>query len=133
MALNIEVSAGEFLDKLTILEIKAERIKDTAKLENVEKELKLLRETWTACGLNRQDISSLLKDLKDVNKALWDVEDRIRLKEAKQDFGAEFVELARSVYRQNDRRAAIKRELNRILGSSLVEEKSYPEYDRPET
>jgi hypothetical protein len=133
MALKIEVSAGEFLDKLTILEIKSERIKDPAKLENVDNELKLLREAWSASGLDRQDISSLLKDLRDVNTRLWEIEDRIRLLEAKQDFGEEFVRLARSVYRENDRRAEIKRELNRILGSRLVEEKSYPDYDRPAT
>ena len=133
MALKIEVSAGEFLDKMTILEIKSERIQDQTKVENVQKELGLLRDAWEASPLSRMDVSTQLKALKDVNEALWDIEDKIRRKEAVQDFSDEFVQLARSVYQTNDRRAAIKRELNGILGSDLVEEKSYPDYNPPST
>ena len=128
MALTVDVSAGEFLDKVTILEIKSERIKDQDKLRNVTKELDLLRRTWEASPLNRIDVATLVKKLKAVNERLWDIEDRIRLKEAAQAFDDEFIELARSVYRQNDERAEIKRELNRMLGSELVEEKYYPGY-----
>ena len=133
MALKIEVSAGEFLDKMTILEIKSERIQDQTKVENVQKELGLLRDAWEASPLSRMDVSTQLKALKEVNEALWDIEDKIRRKEAVQDFSDEFVQLARSVYQTNDRRAAIKRELNGILGSDLVEEKSYPDYNPPST
>jgi uncharacterized protein YukE len=133
MAMKIEVSAGEFLDKMTILEIKSERIQNPPKLENVQKELGLLRDAWEASPLSRLDVSSQLKALKEVNEALWDIEDKIRRKEAVQEFGDEFIELARSVYQTNDRRAAIKRELNGILGSELVEEKSYPDYNPPAT
>jgi len=133
MALKTEVSAGEFLDKMTILEIKSERIQDPAKVGNVQKELGFLRDAWEASPLSRTDVSSQLEDLKEVNEALWDIEDKIRRKEAVQDFGDEFIQLARSVYQTNDRRAAIKRELNSILGSDLMEEKSYPDYNPPAT
>lgn len=132
MALTIEVSAGEFLDKLTILEIKSERIRDVEKLRNVRAELKLLRAAWERSPLSRTDVSSPLEALKRVNEALWDIEEKIRLKEAAGEFDDEFVRLARSVYQTNDRRAEIKRELNRLLGSRLIEEKSYPDYDPPE-
>ena len=131
MELKVNVSAGEFLDKMTILEIKSERIKDADKLRNVDKELGLLRQTWDETPMRRVDISSLLADLKSVNERLWEVEDRIRLKEAARTFDDEFIELARSVYRFNDQRAGIKRELNRVLGSELIEEKSYPDYSPP--
>jgi hypothetical protein len=128
MLLNVQTSPGEFLDKLTILEIKAERMSDAAKLANVRRELELLRATWTASPLAARDVAGLVADLKGVNEALWEIEDRIRLKEAARAFDGEFVELARSVYRTNDRRAAIKRELNVALGSDLLEEKSYQGY-----
>jgi len=131
MALKVEVSFGEFLDKITILEIKSDKIKDPDKLHNVEKELDLLRGVWSASPVSRSDISALMKDLKRVNEALWEIEDKIRLKESVQTFDGEFVALARSVYKANDERAAIKRELNRVLGSNLVEEKSYPDYTPP--
>jgi len=128
MLLHVQTSPGEFLDKLTILEIKAERITDPAKLVNVGRELALLRETWAASPLSVRDVGELVAALRRVNEALWDVEDRLREKEAAQAFDAEFVELARSVYRSNDRRAALKRELNLRLGSELIEEKSYRAY-----
>jgi hypothetical protein len=128
MLLSVQTSPGEFLDKLVILEIKSERIADSAKLTNVRRELELLRATWAASPLAARDVAALLADLKAVNEALWEIEDRIRLKEAARAFDAEFVELARSVYRTNDRRAAIKRQLNVALGSDLLEEKSYHSY-----
>lgn len=131
MALNITVSAGEFLDKLTILEIKSERIKNEEQLRNVNKELDILRKIWAESPLRRIDVSGLVEELRGVNENLWDIEDLIRRKEALQRFDDEFVQLARSVYQVNDKRAAIKRELNRILGSDLMEEKSYPDYSPP--
>ena len=128
MLLNVQTAPGEFLDKLTILEIKAERMTEPAKLANVERELALLRETWAASPLSVRDVGTLVAALKRINEALWEIEDHIRDKEAARVFDAEFVELARSVYRSNDRRAAIKRELNVMLGSEILEEKSYTEY-----
>ncbi len=125
MHLNVQTSPGEFLDKITILEIKAARIQDGAKLENVRRELDLLRATWQASPLARVDVTALVEELRAVNEILWEVEDRIRIKEAAAAFDDEFIELARSVYRTNDRRAAIKRRLNVALGSDLIEEKSY--------
>jgi len=128
MHLNVQTSPGEFLDKLTILEIKTERISDPAKLANVRRELDQLRATWAASPLAGRDVARLLAELKAVNVTLWEIEDRIRRQEAGQRFDGEFVQLARSVYRTNDRRAALKRELNLALGSELIEEKSYPAY-----
>jgi len=126
--LLIPTSPGEFLDKLAILEIKSERMGDPAKLANVQRELALLRETWAASPLSVRDVGSLRAELRQVNEALWDVEDALRAREASGAFDAGFVELARTVYRTNDRRAAIKRELNVALGSDLLEEKSYSPY-----
>jgi hypothetical protein len=128
MLLKVLTAPGEFLDKLTILEIKAERIADPAKLVNVRRELELLRETWAASPLSVRDVSALVAQLKAVNESLWEIEDRIRAREAARSFDAEFIELARSVYHTNDRRAAIKRELNVALGSEILEEKSYQAY-----
>ena len=128
MLLQVQTSLGEFLDKLVILEIKAERIPDAAKLANVTRELELLRATWNASSLAAHDVSVLRAELRRVNETLWDVEDRLRAMESEQRFDREFVELARSVYVTNDRRAAIKRELNLRLGSELIEEKSYTRY-----
>ena len=128
MRLTIETSPGEFLDKLSILEIKAERITEPGKLANVRRELDLLRATWEASPLAERDISAALVELKQINVTLWEIEDRLREKEAQGAFDEEFVELARSVYKTNDRRAAIKRDLNLALGSDLIEEKSYKAY-----
>ena len=125
MHLSLPVSPGELLDKLTILEIKSERMMDAAKLVNVRHELELLRRTWAESPLAGCDVAALAGRLRQVNGALWEIEDRIRLKEADGAFDAEFIELARSIYRNNDLRAAIKRELNVALGSDLIEEKSY--------
>ena len=128
MLLNVQTAPGEFLDRLTILEIKSERIHDAVKLANVRRELELLRSNWAASPLSQRDVSRLVADLKAVNEALWEIEDRIRRKEAERKFDSDFIELARSVYRTNDRRAAIKRELNVALGSEILEEKSYTPY-----
>ena len=128
MLLNVQTAPGEFLDRLTILEIKSERIRDAAKLANVRRELELLRATWAESPLSKRDVSRLVAELKTVNETLWEIEDRIRHKEAEKVFDSDFVELARSVYRTNDRRAAIKRQLNVALGSEILEEKSYTPY-----
>jgi len=128
MALKVDVSVGEFLDKITILEIKSERIKNEDKLRNVNRELALLRETWAASPLSSADTGDLVPRLKAVNERLWDIEDSIRRQEAAGTFGEEFILLARSVYQENDERARLKYELNQRLGSDLVEEKDYPDY-----
>lgn len=125
MSIKVEVSLGEFLDKLTILEIKSERIQDPAKLANVRRQLDRLREAWRASNHDTGPVSGALQDLKRVNEELWDIENRIRAKESEGAFDEEFIELARAVYRTNDRRAAISRGLNRVLGSGLMDEKSY--------
>jgi hypothetical protein len=119
---------GELIDKITILEIKSERIKDPAKLENVRRELGLLQATWDESPLSGQDVSELKAGLKQVNETLWEIEDFIRVKEMERAFDEQFIELARSVYVNNDRRAALKRQLNEATGSTLVEEKDYPGY-----
>ena len=132
MTLKVEVSVGEFLDKMTILEIKTEKIQNPKKLENVKRELDLLRDTWAASPLSQSDVTEDVAALKKVNESLWDIEDRIRRSEAAQTFDGDFVRLARSVYQLNDERAAIKRRLNLRLKSKLVEEKSYPDYSPPD-
>lgn len=127
----IKISPGEFLDKLTILEIKSERIRDPAKLENIQRELDHLRSVWNASPVSRTDVSAIVNELRSVNETLWDIEDRIRTKESRGAFDDEFVQIARSVYINNDRRAALKRKLNLDLGAEMIEEKSYADY-RPE-
>jgi len=126
--ISVPVSHGELIDKITILEIKAAHMRDAGKLANVRAELDLLNTNWSANAASKIDIVTERAQLKTVNEALWDIEDRIRLKEKAQAFDAEFVELARSVYFRNDERAAIKRAINVKLGSQLVEEKSYQDY-----
>ena len=126
--ISVPVSIGELIDKITILEIKAERIRDAAKLANVRAELELLDTTWANNPLSRIDIDDERARLKAVNETLWEIEDRIRLQEKAQAFDTDFIELARAVYFRNDERAAIKREINLKLGSQLVEEKSYQDY-----
>ncbi|MEE8320708.1 MAG: DUF6165 family protein [Gammaproteobacteria bacterium] len=128
MSIDVEVSLGEFLDKLTILEIKSERISDPAKLDNINKELSKLRETWSSSPYSNATIDDELDRLRDINKQLWDIEDEIRGKEAQQEFDDRFIKLARAVYFTNDKRSEIKRVLNTKLGSTLLEEKSYSDY-----
>jgi hypothetical protein len=126
--ISVPVAYGELIDKITILEIKSERIRDAAKLVNVRVELDLLNETWYADPASRADIAAERAALRAVNEALWDIEDDIRRKEKAKAFDAEFIELARAVYVRNDERAAFKRAINLKLGSTLVEEKSYQDY-----
>jgi hypothetical protein len=128
--LLVPISPGELIDKITILEIKSQRMTDAAKLHNVRTELTLLSETWKASPFSTTDINVEWAGLRDVNAKLWDIEDRIRDKERDGLFDAEFIELARAVYVTNDERAAIKKKINTKLGSALVEEKSYATYKR---
>lgn len=126
--IKVPVSFGEVLDKITILEIKSERIADATKVRNVQLELDELSRTWDEAVGDPATIAGLRAQLKAVNEELWVIEDDIRDQEAAQDFGPRFIELARAVYVTNDRRAAIKKEVNLALGSRFVEEKSYQDY-----
>ena len=128
MLLSIPVSVGEIMDKITILEIKAERILDAEKLANVTAELDTLRPLVTHDALNTASIKALVAELKDINEALWDIEDNIRKREYAKDFGEAFIALARAVYVTNDKRAEVKKQINLATGSTLVEEKSYEDY-----
>ncbi len=130
--ISVPVSYGELIDKITILEIKSERMTDPAKLANVRDELELLLATWANDSASATDIAFERAQLKAINESLWKIEDEIRLQEKAQAFGARFVELARAVYRTNDQRAAVKRTINQKLGSRLVEEKSYQDYGAPD-
>ncbi|WP_017940888.1 MULTISPECIES: DUF6165 family protein [unclassified Thioalkalivibrio] len=126
--ITVEVGAGELLDKITILKIKNERIDDAEKLRNIRHELDVLQETWVQAGLDSPEVEGLEQDLREVNSKLWEIEDEIRECEAKKDFGERFVELARSVYITNDERARIKKAVNTLCNSAIVEEKSYSDY-----
>ena len=126
--LHVPVSPGELLDKITILRIKSLRILEAAKLANVRLELELLQRTWATLGAATAAVAADEQALQAVNEQLWDIEDRIRDKEAKQSFDRDFIELARAVYVCNDERAAVKKRINQHLGSRLVEEKSYKQY-----
>jgi hypothetical protein len=128
MSITTEISVGEFLDKMTILQIKQVRIQDRSKQANIIKELKVLTALWQQSTYSQTDINEDLQQLSSVNEQLWDIEDDIRAKEEKREFDDRFIELARSVYIINDRRARIKKTINEKLGSGLVEEKSYTEY-----
>ena len=120
-----EISAGELIDKITILEIKKTKIRDTNKIKEVEKELLSLNSTFNELITNSSKIQPLINNLKSVNLKLWDIENQKRLAEKNNDFGKNFIELARSVYINNDKRAKIKLEINNILGSSIKEVKSH--------
>lgn len=122
------VSFGEVLDKITILEIKVNNISDENKIVNVENELNILTKTWDDHVKNNSEINRLKQHLKKVNQDLWDIEDNIRIKESRKEFDDEFIQIARSVYVVNDQRASVKKEVNLLLGSELVEEKSYQDY-----
>ena len=125
---TIEIAPGELIDKITILEIKTERIEDAAKVANVQIELDVLAASREAAMPGSPELTRLTAELKSVNEALWEIEDDIRDCERDGDFSDKFVQLARSVYITNDKRAALKREINELLGSRLVEEKSYQPY-----
>jgi predicted nucleic acid-binding Zn-ribbon protein len=129
--LKIEVSNGEILDKVSILEIKLERILDLEKVRNIRKEYAALQNAVQhieALVSNLEDYSQATAELRSTNEALWDVEDALRLKEKARDFGDTFITLAREVYVLNDRRAALKSTINNLTGSNLREEKSYEGY-----
>lgn len=127
-AVRVDISPGELIDKITILAIKSERITDEAKLHHVSTELKLLEAARDAAIPKSAELERLTAELRTVNEALWDIEDAIRDCERRQNFDEKFVALARSVYHRNDERAALKREINDLLGATLIEEKSYREY-----
>jgi len=126
-SIHVEISPGELIDKITILEIKRERLVDAAKLKNVESELAMLEAARDRAIAPSAELAGLTAELRGVNEAVWQIEDELRRSEHAGDFGPRFIELARSVYRRNDRRASIKRQINERLGSRLMEEKSFQE------
>jgi hypothetical protein len=128
MPILAPISAGELIDKITILRVKATRIGDPVKEANVRAELALLEETAARELAGSPDLERLTGELTQINAALWDIEDGKRDHERRQDFGPSFVQLARRVYIDNDRRAAVKRAINALAGSEIVEEKSYKPY-----
>jgi len=128
MSILAPISAGELVDKITILRVKAERIGDAAKEANVRKELTLLEGIAAEKLTPSAELDRLTAELTDINAALWDIEDGKRACERRQEFGPEFVQLARRVYMDNDKRAAVKRQINALTGSDIVEEKSYKPY-----
>ena len=119
------IAIGELIDKIAILEIKAERISDQQKLRNVAAELTMLRALKTNAGLDTAEMEPYAQELRSINATLWEIEDALRELEAQHDFGPHFVKLARSVYQTNDRRAGVKLRINKAFGSEIVEEKSY--------
>jgi hypothetical protein len=122
------ISVGELIDKITILRIKRERIRGASAQANIEHELDRLIEIRARASLDRADLAGLEDELFQVNGRLWDVEDELRAVEQNGNFGERFIELARSVYRLNDRRSLLKRQINTVTGSAIVEEKSYSSY-----
>ena len=126
--IQTEVSAGELLDKLSILEIKLNKIKDPISLNEVKKEYEILNETKNNNINFSKEISILYKDLKETNEKLWKIEDEIRLCEKNSDFKDKFIQLSRDVYFTNDKRSKTKSEINKILGSNIKEVKQYTQY-----
>ena len=126
--IHVPVSPGEVLDKITILEIKSERMDDPEKIANVKRELELLRASWQEHVNEDDNVARIHADMKAINEELWEIEDDIRDKERAREFDEVFIRLARSVYVVNDKRANAKKELNLYLGSEIVEEKSYQDY-----
>lgn len=127
-SIKIDAAPGELIDKITILEIKSERIDDAMKRANVTYELATLTNALNLAVETSEQISEMSAQLKAVNERLWETEDAIRECESRQDFGQVFIDLARSVYRLNDVRADIKRSINMLLGARIIEEKSYADY-----
>ncbi len=128
MSIEVPIPVGDFIDKLTILEIKSRRIGDPVKRHNVDQERAVLRRIWAESRYDAAVVAAEWARLSVVNESLWELEDQIRDKERRREFDEGFVELARSVYRTNDERAALKRAINVALGSGLTEEKSYADY-----
>lgn len=126
--IKVTLSVGELIDKITILQIKNKFIKNNDQLKNINNELSILEPLLKKNKLNTPEINQLLSELYKVNMELWEIEDKIREKERKSDFKDEFITLARSVYITNDKRAKIKKSINLISGSQLIEEKSYAKY-----
>lgn len=128
MNVRVEISIGEFFDKLTILEIKRRRIKDAAKLENIDREWNGLNHLLETLPFSRRDVSDEVDELKALNEKLWVIEDELRDKESRKAFDDAFIQLARAVYLTNDRRYEVKKAINLKLGSDFIEEKSYTSY-----
>jgi hypothetical protein len=128
MNVRVDISIGEFFDKLTILEIKRSRIKDAAKLKNINRELNGLNHLLETLPFSRMDVSDEVDELKALNEKLWVIEDELREKESRKGFDDAFIQLARAVYLTNDRRFEVKRTINLKLGSDFIEEKSYKPY-----
>tara|TARA_Y100000996_G_C22518837_1_gene641587 strand:+ start:859 stop:1245 length:387 start_codon:yes stop_codon:yes gene_type:complete len=128
MKVSIPVSLGELLDKISILEIKNRKIPSESKLKNIKKELTGLRNVLEELNINLSETDNLYKDLYKINLTLWEIEDSIRVFEKNEDFGEQFIELARSVYITNDKRFEVKNEINKLFNSEYVEEKSYEDY-----
>jgi len=123
-----EISAGELLDKISILEIKLDKIKSKDSQEEINKEYIILKKAQDLNIKSSEKIKQLFREIKEVNQNLWEVENRIRMCEKKKDFGKKFIELSRAVYFNNDKRAKIKSEINEILGSNIKEIKQYADY-----
>ena len=123
-----EISAGDLLDKISILEIKLEKIKDKANQEEINKEYKILKEVQNSNVEITEKLKTLLKEIKEVNLNLWNIEDKLRICEKNKDFGQTFIELARSVYLNNDKRSKIKSKINEVSGSNIKEIKQYVDY-----
>ena len=128
MKIEIPVSFGELVDKLTILNIKKDKIEDKEKLKNIDKEYNHLNLIYKKYSENDLNVSNLFKSLYEINLKLWDVEDNLRFNEKQNKFNDEFIDFARSVYKLNDERFALKSELNKLVNSEIVEEKSYEDY-----
>ena len=128
MKVLTEISPGELLDKISILEIKLEKVKDTNGINEIKKEYKILKEIQDSSIKFTKEVSELFKAVKNINIVLWDVEDKLRIYEKNKDFGKEFIELAREVYFNNDKRSKIKSEINELLGSNIREIKQYVNY-----
>ena len=126
--ININVSSGELIDKITILELKNKFIKNVNQLKNINIELGILLPILNQNNLNTNEIKRLTDELYNINNKLWKIEDNLREKERLLDFGEEFIQLARAVYFTNDKRSEIKRKINILAGSKIIEEKSYSDY-----
>ena len=128
MKVNIPISLGELLDKISILEIKNKKILNESKILNIKKELNGLNEVLDELNINLSESNSLYDKLYKINLTLWEIEDSIRVLEKNEDFGEKFIELARSVYKTNDQRFEVKNDINKLFNSEYVEEKSYEDY-----
>ena len=128
MEVNIPVSLGELLDKISILEIKSIKISNESKLANIKKELSGLKKVLENLNINFSEIKNLYEELYKINLGLWEIEDSIRILEKNKNFEKDFIDLARSVYITNDKRFQVKNEINKLFNSNYVEEKSYGDY-----